>query len=683
MVNNSSHGVSSTFKRRKVASATNRLMEAYIDDYPTTHSLGIIREAIQNSIDARQNPTDFKHVSITINYDHERRILKIRDYGTTGMSHCDKCYWGIRIDNSDDCHEHECKWGNFHYLGGLAKDTHQLGIRGQGKSLAIIAGDKFIVRTKINENDTSSSMASEWSQAGDDWYWEPIPDLAMKESESIGTELIIENVKDEIHEQLLDLNSIKDDISLTWFPAIQKGVKIRFKYKGKKYVKIGPPHFKSPQIGSSGKRIIRRRKSIPITVQRKTIGYLLDLNLYFSEEPVPDNIKGIAVIKHGTQVIERISSWGRKINPELQDRLFGWVTYFCTEDMPFLQLCEKPGHGGFKTHIYYRKVNERLQEIIEDFLSPYQKELIKPKITAKDRKRAAQNLKIIQKALEDVPQFNPWSGEGFTPQPRQPKPTPIHPYISSISLDKKYYNYGEEALLCVNIQNPTVEYQPYVRLIIETLDEGMCQIESWDYLPSSLPMLNPINDVTEGKISKELSIDISDEFGIGRNWIKCELLNHNHKNSISGKNNNPDALFDRKFLALWIEEEPTKRKKAKSGGGNTGEGGKSGTLGKLQPISDGPFDPIENETMPFWAQAEIWVYTKGVRIQNVYESNPRASDSILYELIAETIANRMTRLTIEDDLRESFDKNQLIDIFGEIEQLRQQFLRACEKHRSS
>ena len=427
---------------------------------------------------------------------------------------------------------------------------------------------------------------------------------------------------------------------------------------------------------------MKRRKSIQIPVQRKTIGHLLDLNLVFTEEPVPDNIKGIAVIKQGTQVIERITSWGKKINPELQDRLYGWVTYFCTEEMPFLQLCEKPGHGGFKTHIYYRKVNERLQEVVEDFLSPYQKELVKPKITSKDRKRAAKNLKIIQKALEEVPQFNPWSGEGFTPQPRQPKPTPIHPYISSLSLDKKYYNYGDLAVLSVNIQNPTVEYQPYVRLITETLDEGMCQIDSWDNLPGSLPMLNPVDDATEGKIQKEISIEISDEFGIGRNWIKCELSDHNPKKKEHEQSDNQDALYDRKFHALWIEEEPTKRKKAKSGGGSTGDGVKSGTLGKLQPISDGPFDPVENETIPFWPQAEIWIYTKGVRINGIYEANPRASDSILYELIAETFANRMTRLTIEDDLRESFDKNQLIDMFGEIENLRKQFLRACEKHRS-
>ena len=232
MIENSSSDPSTT-KRRKVASATNRLMEAYIDDYPTTHALGIIREAIQNSIDARINPADFKHTSISINYDPERRILRLRDYGTTGMSHCEKCHWGIRNDSDEDCHEHACKWGNFHYLGGLAKNANQLGIRGQGKSLAIVAGDKFIVRTKIEDNDETKSMASEWSQEGEDWYWELIPESAMKNGESIGTELIIYNVKDDIHEQLLDFNSVKDDISLTWFPAIQKGVRIRFRYKGK------------------------------------------------------------------------------------------------------------------------------------------------------------------------------------------------------------------------------------------------------------------------------------------------------------------------------------------------------------------------------------------------------------------------------------------------------------------
>ncbi|MFQ5910117.1 MAG: hypothetical protein ACE5IJ_05270 [Thermoplasmata archaeon] len=199
-------------------------MESYKDDYPD-HAQGILQEAIQNSVDARLG--DFGDVVIVIEYDPSARILRIRDYGTTGMSHCDQCEWGIRSDNLEDCHEKDCKWGNFHYLGGLAKDVQQLGYRGQGKSLAVVAGDSLTVRTKVVHPREHISMASRWEREGDECYWELVPEEAMGPRDKPGTELIITGVKKEVHESLMDFGSLKADIQRIWFPAIQKGVRIR------------------------------------------------------------------------------------------------------------------------------------------------------------------------------------------------------------------------------------------------------------------------------------------------------------------------------------------------------------------------------------------------------------------------------------------------------------------------
>lgn len=672
-----------TRKRHRLGSATHRLMESYKDDYPS-HAKGVLQEAIQNSVDARLLPDRFRDVAITIHYDSERRILRIRDYGTTGMPHCEKCDWGTRLDTGEDCHEKDCAWGNFHYLGGLAKKTHQLGYRGQGKSLAIVAGEGLVVRTKVaNSKDGDVTMSSRWTREGDDWFWEIDPKEAMKPTESPGTELIIHGIKDEVHEELLGHESIKEDISQTWFKVLEEGVRIRFGCDAQKLLKIRSLGFPTPDRGEAGRPVKRHRKSIPISVQRKVVGELVDVGMFLAPEPVPEGMRGIALVKNGTQVIERLTNWGRKIPLELQDRLYGWATYHCNDDRPFLQVCEKPGHRGYTPHIYFRKVRDLLQKQIEDFLQPFAEQLYKPRLTKKDRKRARQNLRIIQRVLEEIPEFNPWSGEGPVPQSPEPRSTLDHPYISSIDLDKEYYEIGDSAHVNVVILNPLEEYQRFIHLTIEALDEGLSQLAVRELPSEDLPFLGPATEIKKGRISTEIEVPISEDFGIGRNWIKCTLLTR----PPSGYTNNSqesvgERLLDRGAHSLWVGSEPERLKRERSGGGSSGGHRRKGTLENLVPITAEPLDPIEHEIIPMWPNAEIWFYTRGARICGVYESDPRTADSILYELIAEAISDRILELRMEEDVRESLEKSQVLDEFRQIDELRKTFLRRCEAFRS-
>ena len=49
-------------------------------------------------------------------------------------------------------------------------------------------------------------MASQWIRDHDDWEWELIPDQRMVEKDPPGTEIIIHNVIDEVHNELLKEN---------------------------------------------------------------------------------------------------------------------------------------------------------------------------------------------------------------------------------------------------------------------------------------------------------------------------------------------------------------------------------------------------------------------------------------------------------------------------------------------
>ncbi len=668
-----------------MGSATYRLMESYKDDYPD-HAQGILQEAIQNSIDARLPPKGFKDVVIVIKYDREARVLRVRDYGTTGMPHCERCDWGIKIDSGEDCHEKDCKWGNFHYLGGLAKDMRQLGYRGQGKSLAVVAGERLVVRTKVAHPEGNHiSMASELGQEGDECYWDPQKENAMEPTDKPGTELTIYGVDDAVHRGLSDRQAIKGDIQRTWFPALQKGVRIRFGYAGGKLSKINPPHYTDAAVNEAGKPIKRRRRSIPVSVRRKVVGELTDVEFILAKEPLPEDLRGIALIRNGTQVIERQKSWGRKIPLALQDRFYGWATYYTTEDRPFLRKCEKPGHRGYRPHPYYRRVKDLLLQHVEDFLLPFAEQEFKPKLTEKDRRRARQNLQIIQKALAAMPEFNPWSGEGIIPEPPKPPVVLDNPYITSITLDKESYEYGETAKVEVVILNPTKEHQPFVHLTVQALDEGLSRLAIWELSSSDLSLLKAATETQKGRILTQIQVPITEDFGVGRNWIHCTLFNRPPTFlPDSPEEPEPETLYDRQGHGLWVGEVPQRITRRRKGGGPSGDGKSKGTLARLNPITApaAPLDPVENEIMPIWQSAEIWFYTKGARIVGVYESEPRAADSILYELVAEAIAERITELRMEEDVRESLDRTQVIDEFRRIEELRKGFLRSCEHYRA-
>lgn len=670
-------------QRRRIGAAVHRVMEAYADDYPNK-AHGLLQEAIQNAIDARATPLGFKEVAITIRYDPQARILSIRDHGTTGMSHCKKCDWGLREDAPDGCHEKDCKWGNFHYLGGESKTSGSLGYRGMGKSLMLVAGERLTVRTTVAPGITPAGcLASQWDRQADDWYWTPKPAAAPAADAAPGSEFIIEGIKDEQNHLLLDSDSIRTNIALTWFPAIEKGVRIRFGYNEGSLERVGSFRFPEVEIGPSNQKAIRQRASIPVTVGRQIVGELADLEMRLARDPVPEELRGIALVRNGTQVIERVSTWGRKIPVELQDRLYGWVSYQTSDERPFLHVCEKPGHRGFSPHPFYRRVKELLQAQVEEFLLPFAKATLKPTVTEKDRKRAALNLSIIQKALEEIPDFNPWSGEGTAPRRREKLPPPDHPYISRLTLDKESYSRGDVVKVAIVILNPTAVHQPAIHLTVEALDSGLSQLVVVERPAWELPLLGPSHGEAKGRIECRVEIPVTADFLSGRNWIRATLLNRPRSPS-APKEAAPvsEALLDRLGHALWIEETPKKHKREGTTGGASGEPGKQGTLNQLVPIT-APLDPIEQEIIPMWSQGELWFSTTGVRIGPVYEGNPRTADSILYELTSEQLGDRILELKMDNDIRSSLEKDAVLEELKSIDALRRRFLQVCERIRST
>lgn len=666
---------------RRVGTATHRLMESYKDDYPS-HAKGIFQEAIQNSVDARLTPAGFKDLTIVLSYDPQERTLRIRDYGTSGMSHCDQCDWGVKPGTNEDCHEADCRWGNFHYLGGLSKGGGELGYRGQGKSLAIVGGTELTVRTKLVGAE-HLSMASVWLRRGEEWYWRKAPELGMTRDDKPGTELVIKGVIPELHEQLLDKQPLIKDVSEMWFRVIERGTTIRYGFVGKSLDRIGLPQLPHPSQSKGGAGTTRHRDRIPVSAGHRVVGELEDVSMFVAETPLPESLRGLALVKNGTQVIERVNRWGRRIPVELQDRFFGWVTYFCTSERPFLLKCERPGHRGFTPHTFYTRTLDLLQQQVEELLLPLVKQELRPKITEKDRRRAQQNLLVLQRAFAENAEFNPWSGEGQLARERTPRPPPTVPYVSEIRLDRAWYGRGDSARVSVVLQNPQSSPYPFAHLTIEGLDDGMSPVIIDELPPGKLPVIPAAKGDEKGRLLAESNILITPDFATGRNWVRCTLT-HDPPN-VEGQPMADEAprRLDRRGHELWVDAEPPARTHGPPKGGPTGEGNRPATIRGINPISEGEVDMTENELIPFWDVGEFWFFTKGTRIGPVYDKQPRTADSILYELIAESVADKIAQTHMDTDPREVLDKSQILEEYRRIEDARRRFLRSCERFRST
>jgi hypothetical protein len=504
----------------------------------------------------------------------------------------------------------------------------------------------------------------------------------MSPEDKPGTELVMRGVNPDLHEELLDTQPLINDISQMWFKALERGTTIRVGHVGRPFRKVGPPAFPVTADGKSGVPTAKHRDRIPVSVNHRVVGELEDVSLFVAKEPVPEAIRGIALVKNGTQVIDRLTRWGRRIPIDLQDRLYGWATYYCTAERPFLLKCERPGHRGFTPHTYFTRTLELLQQQEEELLLPLVKQELVPRVTERDRKRAQQNLLVLQQAFAENPGFNPWAGEGALSRERSPRPPPVTPYVSEVKLDRESYRRGDSVRVQIVILNPEPTPYPFAQLTVEGLDDGLSPLTVDDLTPGRLPVLPAARGQEKGRLTAETTIKISSDFSKGRNWVRCTLLNRPPWGE-EGSAGLEAKRLDRKGHELWVEQSPPARTHGPPTGGSTGLTGRLGTVQRVNPITEGDLDAAENEIMPFWDVGEFWFYTRGARIAPVYEKQPRTADSVLYELIAEVVSEKVAQSRLDADTRDHLDKAEVLGEFRVIEEARRRFLRSCERFRSA
>ncbi|MCK4443884.1 MAG: hypothetical protein KAW09_05040 [Thermoplasmata archaeon] len=655
--------------QHRVKTNVHRAMVSYKDQYDS-HATGLIQEVIQNAADAKIEDLSWKDWRFVGRYDSDAHTLSLRDYGTTGMPHCRSCNWG-ELDGTEVCSDKSCNWGVFHSFAFLAKEGGMLGSRGQGKSLAIVAGGETIVRTKV-ATDMTKRMASRWTFDGEDWLWELALEELPDDQWPPGTEIEIRDVKDDIHAQLMDRDAILSDIQNRWFPIIQQGARIRFGFSRESHLKQVPGlrYPKQAKNPVTGKRVGRSRERLEIKHGGGVMGELRSLSIAMANQPMVEGDPriGVALIKNGMQVITRLNKFPRRIPPDIQARIYGEVQIRCTEDNTFLEPAENPDHRGYKSwDPLFQKVRSAIEAEVSSLVEPYMVPLEECRIKKKDRDKARRALEVIQRALEDVPELRIFGGREIPP-PLEPR-VRDHPYISRIELDRKEYARGEQVQTKTIVMNPIKKEEAFYRLDIELRDASLQVLET----KTASPVLPAASEESRGRKEIKEFFDLPPSLEPGRQRIIAKLY--------EAESGQPPTLVHSLGKWLWLEAEPptiTRPRKPKVG---TADQAYENTLRELWPVDDEAIPP-DTEMIFIESDAAMWFNLRGVRLQPFWgKVRPAGSEfPILYGLVAEELISKLTDHRIAEADVEMWSPEQVRSFGDELVGLSQRFLRACISH---
>jgi len=234
---------------------------------------GLQKDASQNAWDARTTKKG-KDWKLAFKYLHERDILVIEDFGTTGMD--------------------SKKWIAYQSLWDTSKvDEETLGARGQGKFLFhYFSKNKTVLTETIDEHGKyrfSYGTAEEWDDENKKLQ-DYIPGALPLDHQ--GTRIWIMNIKPEFKDELLDCRSFMRFIVSTWWEIIRNDNAtfiVNFDGVDRQVTLLDLPeivkdkHFENERI--------------------KEIGKIRNLVLQYCKDEIPEEFRGLAIQRGGMTIL--------------------------------------------------------------------------------------------------------------------------------------------------------------------------------------------------------------------------------------------------------------------------------------------------------------------------------------------------------------------------------------------
>ena len=388
-----------------------RTDENIADQYPDIFD-GLQKDAIQNSWDARLTKKG-KDWKIVFKYEPNYNALIIEDFGTTGMN--------------------QQRWERYQGLWYTDKieDYEAAGSRGQGKFLFhYFSKDKLILTETIDENGIyrfSFGTPQEYDDGKETLadFFPSVPKLNHQ-----GTKIWILHIKDELKQELLNIEKFSNFIAASWWEIIQNyNATCIINFNGSEKIVTVPPLF----------LIKVKKEKLYQNEEIKKLGKIRNLVIRYRDEEAPTLFQGIAIQRAGMTIL-RIPV---RADETLKKRVYGYCN-FDEQLESELKKCELPNHMGFTVKRAWNHVREFIERKLEGFvleLSPKREKI------AADQKILDEAAKLINKLVyEYAPELSESEGPGRTASKI---------YIESFLPNERKIDFGEKMEIFCRIANET------------------------------------------------------------------------------------------------------------------------------------------------------------------------------------------------------------------------------------
>lgn len=319
-------------KRRPVN--LGRSDEHIAEQYPNIFE-GLQKDAAQNAWDAKLTKKG-KDWKLFFKIIPDRKILIIEDFGTTGMN--------------------AKKWMEYQSLWDTTKaEEDTLGARGQGKFLFhYFSRTKLVLTETIDETGKyrfSWGNTEEWDDEGKNLE-DFIPGARPLDHQ--GTRIWIMDIKIvlDILETLLDCRTFMKYIAATWWEIIRNwNATFIVNFDGV-----------DRQVTLPSMPLVKKERVFP-NERVKNIGKIRNLVLYYCDDEVPVEWRGIAVQRGGMTVL-RLPVVAEE---NIKNRIYGYCDFDESLERE-LKKCEFPNHFGFRPRKPWNHVREFIRHKLDDFL---------------------------------------------------------------------------------------------------------------------------------------------------------------------------------------------------------------------------------------------------------------------------------------------------------------------------
>ena len=474
--------------------------ENIAEQYPNIYE-GLQKDAGQNSWDARlyKKGKDWK---LVFKYIPEYNTFVIEDFGTTGMD--------------------EAKWNSYQNLWDTSKTETELGARGQGKFLFHYFSSKKLVLTEtIDESGTyhfSYGNSEEWND--DKSLNEFFPGVVTLDHK--GTRIWIVDVCREFLDELLNMKNFMRYVETTWWEIIRDydaTFIVDFDGAPRKVVLSDPPTVSK----------VAQFRTETIT----DLGHVRNLEIYYTKEDEPEDLRGIA-IQRGGMTVTRVPI---AADEGLRNKIYGYIN-FDEQLERELKKCEQPNHFGFFNRKAWNHVREYIRRKLESFLleiSPPKKKIEVSSSILNEAVKLVNNL-VEQYAPELLVGPSAKGGRkqgGAGVGPPRPKP-PIR--IDIFRPNEKKFDYNQTLIIDCELVNETGQDRQ-VTVEIRVSHEGGTEKASSVH-PAKL------SSRSRQRIDVPL-IDFDQDDPAGRYFAEAVL-----------KAENPGEELDSRSFTVWLHQEP-------------------------------------------------------------------------------------------------------------------------------